>query len=76
MRCTIFDNGSWKIEPVACLFKKKNLRIPINKSIKVGNTEFKCKMKKNENNSTRLSTFTRCNGKSIGKYFFCINFLN
>lgn len=44
MQCTIFNNGLWKTEVVACILEQNKLQIPINKSIENGNDEWKCKM--------------------------------
>lgn len=69
MRCSIFDNGSWKTEVVACVLKRNGLRIPINSSIENGNDEWKCRM--NEQGLVTLtqhpSVNAKCDGRSVGK---------
>jgi hypothetical protein len=43
MRCTIFDNGSWKTEVVACV-SPTGSRIPINSSMDSGPDQWRCQM--------------------------------
>lgn len=43
MRCTIFDNGSWKTEVVACL-SPTGARILINSSLDDGSDQWRCQM--------------------------------
>jgi len=45
MRCTVYDNGSWKTEVIACVMPGgTGRRIPINQSAINGNDEWKCQM--------------------------------
>uniref|UniRef100_A0A915D5T5 Secreted protein n=1 Tax=Ditylenchus dipsaci TaxID=166011 RepID=A0A915D5T5_9BILA len=39
MRCTIYENGSWKTEVVACVLPNHGRRIPINTSVEDHNDE-------------------------------------
>lgn len=68
MRCTIYDNGSWKTEVAACVLPNGR-RISINSTIEDGKDEWKCQM-----NAGGLVTLVqggspnaKCDGRSVGK---------
>jgi len=68
MRCTIFDNNSWKTEVVACVLPNHGRRIPINTSVEDQNDEWKCQM--NERGMVTLvqgaNPNAKCDGRSVG----------
>ncbi len=60
MRCTVYDNGSWKTEVIACVMPNNGRRIPINQSAINGNDEWKCQM-----NAGGMVTLIQVSGRLI-----------
>jgi len=68
MRCTVFHNGSWKTEVVACVQPNTQRRISLNRTVVDGNDEWRCEMNGNGMVSLVQSPNPRatCDGHSVG----------
>ncbi|KAH7701628.1 hypothetical protein AAVH_31238 [Aphelenchoides avenae] len=62
MRCTIFGNGGWKTEVVACLSPASGQRIPINTTLRDSSGEWRCQQ--NEGGAVTLLPASYNNGVS------------